>query len=399
MHLLFWLISVNGWNIVFNPGVETTGPIHGLEDYWPEIILMIAIFYLYLLLPFVWLLKKGKLWLKVFSTILFLVPVGLLLVDYFQNGVAGDNFELFREYFLSRFMYVVVFHLSIACAVYYNLSVLVKKYLNRSLFVGYIASVFTLILLASLFNFALFDFGIDLLFPSLYFISYFNIWELMLVNGVYIIATTLAFLVWQYAAMLIAKRDQARNELSALKAQINPHFLFNNLNTIYSMALKNDVNTKEVILQLSDFLRYVLYDTASEYIPLEKEAEIIKTYVELQKSRINPEITEVELIQEGDFSNRQIAPLLLLPLAENCFKHGLGKSKGFIRMEMHLQGNHFQFKSENLIAKRENYQKNDPGGIGLANAEKRLNLLYSGKYSLQYQAVDGIFSVDLQIDL
>lgn len=105
----------------------------------------------------------------------------------------------------------------------------------------------------------------------------------------------------------------------ALKAQINPHFLFNNLNTIYSLADKNDPHTKEVILQLSDFLRYILYDTSSEAIPLEKEAEIIRTYIDLQRERIATDRHPVTFDESGNYGRLTIAPLLLLPLVEKLF--------------------------------------------------------------------------------
>jgi LytS/YehU family sensor histidine kinase len=217
--------------------------------------------------------------------------------------------------------------------------------------------------------------------------------------GAYVVFSTVLYLVWQYAAVLIANRDKAQNELSALKAQINPHFLFNNLNTIYSMASRNDENTKEVILQLSDFLRYVLYDTTSEFIPLEKEVDIIRTYVELQKSRIDSDITTVTLELNGDFGNQKIAPLLLLPLAENCFKHGSGKKDGFIRIQIDLMGKELRFTTKNTIVLREKGGAEEYGGIGINNVEKRLNLLYPGRHKLTFEAQDGIFDLEMRVEL
>jgi LytS/YehU family sensor histidine kinase len=187
--------------------------------------------------------------------------------------------------------------------------------------------------------------------------------------------------------------------LSALKAQINPHFLFNNLNTIYSLALKNDVRTKDVILQLSDFLRYVLYDTSSEKIELEKEIEIIKTYIGLQKERINPDITDIVLNIEGDFYGASIAPLLLLPLAENCFKHGIGKNKGRIQIDIKYSDYQLHFCTNNPVALRENPVNNGQGGIGIKNVEKRLNLLYPNKHLLTFTEEGDRFKVDMRIDL
>jgi LytS/YehU family sensor histidine kinase len=199
--------------------------------------------------------------------------------------------------------------------------------------------------------------------------------------------------------MLIANREKALNELSALKAQINPHFLFNNLNTIYSLASKKDDRTKDVILKLSDFLRYVLYDTTSESIPLEKEVEIIRTYVELQKERVNPLLTGVDLNLEGNFLNAHIIPLLLLPLAENCFKHGIGKEPGKIQIYIGFNGKQLLFKTENTIALREKALENGNGGIGIKNVEKRLNLLYPNRYSLHFEEKDGMYKVELKVNL
>jgi len=152
-------------------------------------------------------------------------------------------------------------------------------------------------------------------------------------------------------------------------------------------------------LQLSDFLRYVLYDTSSDKIELEKEIEIIKTYVGLQRERINLSITEVILNMEGEFKGAIIAPLLLLPLAENCFKHGIGKSKGIIQIDIQYSGHQLHFRTKNPVARRENLVNKDQGGIGIKNVEKRLNLLYPDKHQLRFTENEDLFSVDLKIDL
>ena len=223
--------------------------------------------------------------------------------------------------------------------------------------------------------------------------------KLVLIVKIYLATSILVYLLIQYFEMLIAKRDAARNELSALKAQINPHFLFNNLNTIYSMASQKDERTADVVLKLSDFLRYVLYDTASETIPLEKEVEIIRTYVGLQEERLNPAISKVVLTTEGDFEKVKIAPLLLLPLAENCFKHGVGKNAGTIRISISFDGNQLILKTENKIALREKTSPDENAGIGIKNVEKRLLLIYPNRHSLEYQGNDGVYILDMKIDL
>jgi two-component system, LytTR family, sensor kinase len=399
LHLLFWMVSINVWYFIFNPGVETSGFIKGLDDSWGLLLLINCISFIYCLLPLIWLVKTAPAWLKIAATFVFCVPVLFLLFEWVLPTSKREDLSFFKDLFVSSFLYVLAFHLTIIAAVYLNLKTLISRFLTKSKFVPYILRIGGLICITALFNYALFNFVIDKIFPSLYFISYFKVWELIIIVAVYLIFTTLVFLVWQYAVMLIANREKVQNELSALKAQVNPHFLFNNLNTIYGLATTNVERSKDVILKLSDFLRYVLYDTGADSIPLEKEVEIIKTYVELQKERIDPGITKVSFSAEGDYSKATISPLLLLPLTENCFKHGTGNQPGQITIEIRFDGKRLFFLSWNNIALREDNGIREKGGIGIKNLEKRLNLLYPGRYSLQFEEKEGIFRAELSVEL
>lgn len=398
-HIIFWFVSFNFWYVILNPGVESTGVIQDLEVGWDWILMINSILLIYCTLPFIWFVKKAKLWLKIIPSVLFLIPIGYVILQVvLPDGNKKEVADLF-EFFVKNFLYVVVFHLSIAGAVYFNLKFLLVRYLNKSQFVKYLGYIIALLIGTAILNYSFFNYFIDKLFPSLYYISYFKIWELVMIVKVYLITSILVFLFIQYFEMLIAKRDAARNELSALKAQINPHFLFNNLNTIYSMASQKDERTADVVLKLSDFLRYVLYDTSSETIPLEKEVEIIRTYVGLQQERVNPEITQVALTAEGDFSSASISPLLLLPLAENCFKHGVGKHAGTIWISISFDGKQLLFKTENQIALREKTKSEENGGLGIQNVEKRLNLIYPDRHTLEYHEKDGRFQLELKVEL
>jgi sensor histidine kinase YesM len=399
LHVLFWFISFNFWNVILNPGVESTSVIRGFEIEWDFILLVNFLFLLYCALPFIWLIRKKWLWIKIPVSIAFLIPLGYVILQWIRPDENKEDVQVFVEYFVKNFLYVVVFHLTIVAAVYFNLKILIVRFLNQSRFGIYLAIAAGLCLLTAILNFVIFDYFVDKLFPSLYYISYFRIWELVLIVTAYLVFTGILFLIGQYALMLIANRDAARNELSALKGQINPHFLFNNLNTIYSMASQKDERTPEIILQLSDFLRYVLYDTSSETIPLEKEVEIIQTYVGLQKERVNPEITQVLLTTEGNFSGVNIAPLLLLPLAENCFKHGVGKNAGTIRIFISYDGKNLIFNTENQIALREKTDRSENGGLGIPNVEKRLNLIYPDHHFIEYHEKDGIFHLEMKVKL
>ena len=399
LHVLFWFLSFNFWNSILNPGVESTSVFQGFELEWNLLLFIDFIFLLYCSLPFIWLARKAKLWIKIPLSILFLIPIGyVILQEIIPDGNKKDVAD-FIEFFVKNFLYVLVFHLTIVSAVYFNLKVLIIRFLNKSRFWLYLLYFITLSIVGALLNYSLFNYFIDKLFPNLYYISYFRIWELVLIMIGYMLFTSVLFLIWQYAQMLVERRDAARNELSALKAQINPHFLFNNLNTIYSMASKNDKRTTDVILQLSDFLRYVLYDTACETIPLEKEVEIIRTYVGLQKERVNPDVIRIILTTEGDFDKVNISPLLLLPLAENCFKHGIGKDQGTIQITIIFDGKQLLFKTENKVALREKTDVEENGGIGIKNVEKRLHLIYPEHHSLEYGVKDGIFRLEMRIEL
>jgi hypothetical protein len=399
LHLIFWFISLNFWTVILNPGVESANVFQGFAVDWDLILLVNFLYLLYCSLPFIWFFKKRQLWIKLTLSFLFLVPISYVILQSIDPNGSNEDFGLYTEYFVKNFLYVVVFHLTIVAAVYLNLKVLIIRFLNKSRFSLYLLYVLGLTVFSATLNFTLFDFFIDKLFPSLFFISYFRIWELVLIVAAYLVFTSVLFLIWQYALVLVANRDAARNELSALKAQINPHFLFNNLNTIYSMAEQKDERTSEVILKLSDFLRYILYDTSAETIPLEKEVEIIRTYVELQKERVNPESTKIEFVTEGHFDKVHIAPLLLLPLAENCFKHGIGKNTGTIRINISYDGNTLIFNTENQVSLRKKTDTEENGGLGIQNVEKRLNLIYPDSHSLEYHEKDGMFHLEMKVEL
>ena len=399
LHILFWIISFNIFNSFFSRGIASGYSLDGFDLTWWNVFYISNAIILFLLLPFIWLVKGINRKIKWVVTSVPLIAIGWGIVSVFLNNDQGIVFAVVLGYFLDNFLYVLIFHITIIAAVYLNFNKLIKRYFSQGKFGVYLVSALGLAIVAGVMNYVLFDLFIDQILPQLFYISWFKVWELILIMTGYIAITTIAFLLWQYWQMLIENREKVQHELSALKAQINPHFLFNNLNTIYSLALKGDVRTKDVILQLSDFLRYVLYDTSSDKIELEKEIEIIKTYVGLQQERINHDITEVIFNIEGEFKCAVIAPLLLLPLAENCFKHGIGKSKGIIQIDIQYSGHQLHFETKNPVARRENVVNPEQGGIGIKNVEKRLNLLYPDKHQLTFTENEELFSVDLKIDL
>jgi LytS/YehU family sensor histidine kinase len=196
------------------------------------------------------------------------------------------------------------------------------------------------------------------------------------------------------------ERENIQNELKALQAQINPHFLFNSLNTIYSLALKKAPTTPEVILKLSDVLRYMIYESNEKYVNLEKEIKFIRNYIELQKLRTHvSEVVSFEVT--GKLHDQKIAPLILIVLIENAFKHGL---KGdiqdqFIRIRIDIRPDEIDFFSENNMGKSTEIKDEIHGGLGLENIKRRLDIMYPNQHELTFDSGEGIFSVRLKIRL
>jgi LytS/YehU family sensor histidine kinase len=187
---------------------------------------------------------------------------------------------------------------------------------------------------------------------------------------------------------------QLRTELSFLHAQINPHFLFNSLNTIYSLALKKSDTAPAAVLKLSHLLRYVIDDANRESVPLEQEVNYLNNYIELQKLRSTSSLT-VNFNVVGNVSSTQIAPLLLLPFVENAFKYGISNHDASpIDILLERTQSALLFTVSNL--KFEQGEK-DSTGIGINNVKRRLELLYHGRYDLQIQDKDDSYFIKLTI--
>ena len=189
-----------------------------------------------------------------------------------------------------------------------------------------------------------------------------------------------------------------QSELKSLKSQINPHFLFNNLNNIYYLCLEKSDLAAEVVEKLANLLRYTLENTDKEFVPLEKEYLFIKNYIDLEKSRL-PASGKITLTRKGDFTNCKIAPLILITFVENCFKHGANKNAIDPVVDVFLeykQGELIFFCENNTFEKGPDYKKL---GTGLANVKTRLALLYPNRHNLEIEEHEKTFTVNLIINL
>ncbi|MBC7568180.1 MAG: histidine kinase [Spirosoma sp.] len=202
----------------------------------------------------------------------------------------------------------------------------------------------------------------------------------------------------QQKQALIQQRIQA--ELDALKAQMNPHFLFNSLNSVYDTAIVEDSpRTAESIQQLSGIVQYVMEVSRLQTTDVRRELRFIDDYVELQRVRIpNQENIQITTDIEWDEKPAQIMPLLLNPLIENAFKYGISiQYPCFVRIQLRVQGGTLRMTTENSILLRTDLEKGT--GIGLANVRQRLELAYPGQHSLTMNETDDAFLVDLTIKL
>lgn len=208
-------------------------------------------------------------------------------------------------------------------------------------------------------------------------------------------------LVIKFVGMWFERKQVAlSSELNFLKAQIHPHFLFNTLNNLYSLTLKNSPDSPEVVLGLSEILRYMLYECNSDLVPLKRDIEIIKSYIKLEKIRYEDRL-DLNLNISGDILNKSIAPLLMIPLIENAFKHGASEMTegAWINIDLEVSGNRLKFKVSNGRPPKEgNDSRSHFEKIGVSNVRKRLELIYPGSYDFTIYDEEEIYVAILEIN-
>lgn len=211
----------------------------------------------------------------------------------------------------------------------------------------------------------------------------------------------------------------AQVEFELLKAQVHPHFLFNTLNNIYSFAMHRSPRAGELLSQLSDMMRYMIYDCEADRMALDREVKMLQDYIGLEKARYGDRL-DIKVEIQGDVHHYCVAPLLMIPFVENCFKHGASQVLDNPRVWCRIRAaaGRLDFRLENNkpvsatgcpgVERSSGAQGSDPtppggvaaiGGIGLTNIRQRLELLYQGQYELEITSADDTFSVHLSVPL
>ena len=303
--------------------------------------------------------------------------------------------------------YILIVLLSQAPLVYIHLYLYVPKLLNKKKYFSY----FTITAL-SIYGYSLLNYQLLTAIPRenmpermTRFVGNmtpnFDLLEgLIVVILTYALKYTLIAFITQNELLKLQK-EKLQLELNALKAQIHPHFLFNTLNNLYSLTLKNSEKASEMVLKLSDIMRYVLYQANEEKVLLSKEIDFISSYTELQRIRYHNRY-DIRIEVEGEVEDQHIAPLLFIDFVENAFKHGIDKrfSDGFVHIRFTIEPTHVALQVKNSIGTDEQSGiQQMEAGIGLFNVKKRLSLLYPLKHRLTITQEQEEFNVNLQIEL
>ena len=194
------------------------------------------------------------------------------------------------------------------------------------------------------------------------------------------------------------QKEKVEAELQMLKTQINPHFLFNTLNSIYVLAIKQSNQTANTVMKLSDILDYILYRINTPKIPIANEIRIIENYIELEKIRFTNRV-DLNFTSSFKSNDLQIPPMLIIPFIENAFKHGVARSMNKSWMNISIDENDQMLDVLVSNSKNQHTEKRNSGGIGLANVKKRLELLYHDRYKLDISEKINHYDVFLSIPI
>jgi two-component system LytT family sensor kinase len=328
-------------------------------------------------------------------------------IDHIIFWVATVGFHMYTRAHLiedagfDQFMLeVVVRNGLLAALVYFNLLILIPRFAQRQRIVTYM-----ILLAVGLGIYVMFKNAHDVYLngyvlndntrKSFFDNSYYN-----LSIAIFYLAFNIALYLsksWYFQRELIRKMEieKLSTELEYLKAQINPHFVFNSINTIYFQIDKHNALARESLSAFSDMLRYQLYECNGQEIVIEKELHYLRNYVELQRMR-KDENYNIAFVEEGDIRGFTISPLLLIPFVENAFKHvSHHPDKNEIRIEIKKDQHHFHFTVFNT--KESKAVHNGFAGIGLKNVQRRLQLLYRDRHELKIDDRGESFEVKLSL--
>lgn len=323
-----------------------------------------------------------------------------LIFSFYEDGIH-----------LNLVVKALITNIGFALGVYINLYFLVPKFLKQKNYIFYIFWVIILLTFSSISIQYIFIYPLHSLFKGTdQFTSFSSTLHsaFFFATLVYVLTTSFLKFIKEWLAMQDlnlklskSERQKLEAELKSLKGQLNPHFLFNSLNNIYSLALTKSDKVPDLILKLSDLMRHIIYESKENYILLEKEIEFVDNFIALQKIRTADQ-TKIKYSISGEIPSGKIAPLLFEPFIDNAFKYGLPGTTGsdFIAIQIDFaEADYLSFKAKNNYEPLE-IQNSKHSGIGIENVKQRLKFLYKPEeYTLNINKENQIFSIDLKIKI
>jgi two-component system LytT family sensor kinase len=318
----------------------------------------------------------------------------------FYAVLYGSFEENYKQTFLEELMYLpgrMVF-------TYFTLYFLLPRFLLSGKYAAFLAwFIIASFVIGIVQRFVSFSFDYPFYYPQYLQDPFFYVPKIIkMAVGTYPIAffaVAIKLLKYWYAnqqAQQVLTQEKLQAELKFLKTQIHPHFLFNTLNNLYALTLKKSDRAPEMVLKLSELINYMLYECKSDEVPLSKEIKFIRNYVDIEKMRYGDKL-DVDIRVTGNTSDRTIAPLIILPFVENCFKHGASEEllEAWVKVTIDSHPDHVVIKVEN--SKASNPNNHESQGIGIQNVKRRLDLLYPERHSLKIINGEETFLVVLSI--
>ncbi len=321
-----------------------------------------------------------------------LFMVFLVLLDNKEYGLL----HTIAKHLINIFFYVII--------VYFNLNYLIPNYLTQKTFIRYVWFLLLSVVILTPIKAIVFYF---LFSGSAVYREYVTFHQQYIFALTFLVAagSTVAKIINDW---LRHQRDRKeletqnmQSELKFLKSQINPHFLFNTLNSLYALTLKKSDKAPEIVIKLSEMMRYMLYECNERQVPMRKEVQYIRNYVDLEKLRQGQKV-RIDFDVRGEISDQMIAPLIFTPFLENSFKHGVNQiSEGFVDILLDVQDKNVVLQIENSRPSKQPVlsHKRPSGGIGLVNVRRRLDLLYPESYELKITEEPEKYKVNLTLAL
>jgi sensor histidine kinase YesM len=319
----------------------------------------------------------------------------------FYATLYGSFEENYQQTFIEELLYLPVKIVFTYLVMYY----LLPKFLLKGYYAGFVVLALSFSLLAGIAQrYLAFNFDYPMYWPeSLQDPFFFFPKIIKMIVAIYpvtFVAVAIKLLKYWYAnqqEQQVLTQEKLKAELNFLKTQIHPHFLFNTLNNLYALTLKKSEMAPEMVLKLSELINYMLYECKEDEVPLAKEIRFIRNYIDIEKMRYGEKL-EVDIQVNGNAEARRIAPLMILPFVENCFKHGASEEleHSWVKIDISILPERLVIKVENNKVQGNNKGKHE--GIGIHNVKRRLALIYPNRHDLKILNGTETFLVILTIN-